>query len=1356
MTGPGDPGSTADTGSGGAAADGEDGSAPHAPRPLPTAVHADLARIKVLLEQPRARGDGRRAHWQRELALLETLALALARLDGLGAGEPAWVQALARQVAGLGKAVALANAARESTPDLGRDTPTPRNPDRRPRVPEPSRGTDARREARPRGEGRADAIADAIAYYPEFLAAERDAARRVGDARAAALAQVVSPTAEEPASPATAPPAATPEEPILPVLAAREQLVRALREHDVLLLVGETGSGKSLLSPFFALEAGLGRRGRIVHTQPRRVAARQIARRLAEMSGTELGGLFGCHTRIDRDFSSATVVKVATDGILLQELRGDPLLERYDLVILDEAHERSTTIDLLLGLLYRIRQKRPALKLLITSATLEQERFAEFFALSPAQQIVVPGRLHPVAIEYREPEDDDKDDPDELPMRVAAEIEAVVQAGHPGDVLAFLPRHKEIAAAHRALRTKRLGGALLLTLHGQQTSDENARCFEPTAQRKLILATNVAETSITLPGVRTVIDAGLANTKMFEAKTGITSLLPRPISQASAAQRAGRAGRVAPGRCIRLWSEAEHAQRKPFTEPEIRRSDLAQLVLSMANMGIEDIPQFPFVTKPSSQQLSEARRMLIELGALERGGPITALGRRMASLPLEPRVARLVLAGVDEGCLDAVLSVAAALSIGRSLFRMPRADDPQAEQLMAKAKKAKRKLAGGGGDFDAMLALVEGFRTRKWKERRAFCEANLASMIALDEILAIRDDLEDALRGSIPRGEKPPEGDATGRLARALLAGLLGNVCVLVGRFEYHTTEGESVHIHPGSLAFDAGSPPNLIAAGQLQRGESRIYARHVLPLRLEWLQAVCPQLLSYVHKNVRYEAERDRVLAEEDVFFRQLTVEEGREVDLASRDPDKALDVLIREALLEGRTELDPAFHTANLAVLEHAQELANRLATPELAPGEDRLYALYAAKLAGCRSARDLAKRVKGDPSTFLAIDLSEVLTPDQLARARAWYPDRAMVGGKPCAVSYVWNPWKGRRTATMRIPAIAARAATARELDCAIPGLAIERLERYAAAAVAAGLATAEATRTLVARYAPADDREPLAHLEHALGRALPPEIRSRARAVITEEQLEPVLELEGDGGKVLGSAVGASALRQLLRKDHIEEGWKAARAQHETAPVDQVGKVPKLFEGPLLVPVRVWGDAETGDEQHGYTGLARTALGWSRTLYRTRDDALVGTRDALAAHAKLVIALDPARAKKLACALDAKLEQRCYELTGRPTFRVELDQWLWRVAGGGFVSPEVLRDGRIARELPACERAAVELARTLPVTLPKLVDRLDRLRRRQGSGAASPADAEVLERGIELLGRVGTLDPVAWTDAVERMW
>ncbi len=469
----------------------------------------------------------------------------------------------------------------------------------------------------------------------------------------------------------------------LPISARKDEILAALQSNQVLVVAGETGSGKSTQLPKMCVEAGRGVTGMIGHTQPRRIAARSVAERVAEELGTTLGRTVGYKVRFTDRVSDSTLIKVMTDGVLLAELHGDRELRNYDTLIIDEAHERSLNIDFILGYLKRLLPSRPDLKVIVTSATIDTERFSQHFAGAPV--IEVPGRTYPVEIRYRPLDEQDEDGNDDEPMdEVQAVCEAVVGLGRegPGDILVFLPGEREIRDAAEALAKADVRGLEVLSLYGRLSSGEQHKIFEPHNGRRAILSTNVAETSLTVPGIRYVVDLGTARISRYGRRTKVQRLPIERISQASANQRAGRCGRLGPGICVRLYSEEDFAGRRPFTEPEILRTNLASVILQMAAIGLGDIENFPFMEPPDRRNIADGVALLEELGAFAAasarggsrrhrglgdgsdGGPrLSAIGRKLAQLPLDPRLGRMVLEAGRTGCLDEVLVIASGLSV---------------------------------------------------------------------------------------------------------------------------------------------------------------------------------------------------------------------------------------------------------------------------------------------------------------------------------------------------------------------------------------------------------------------------------------------------------------------------------------------------------------------------------------------------------------------------------------------------------------------------------------------------------------------------------------------------------------------
>jgi ATP-dependent helicase HrpA len=990
---------------------------------------------------------------------------------------------------------------------------------------------------------------------------------------------------------------------------------------------------------------------------------------MSEMVGMPFGGMIGCQTRLDKDFGPDTVIKVCTDGILLQELKGDPDLSKYGMVIVDEAHERSLNIDLILGLLIRLRERRPDLRILVTSATIERERFQKFFDLTDEQVVTVPGRLFPVNVIYRDPldrieEGEGLEADDDVALWAARAVEAICRDRQPGDILVFMPRVKEIRGTIQELESKRLPGVQILPMHGRQTPQENGRVFESGALRKIIVATNIAETSITVPGIRFVVDSGRVNEKRFDPKIGITSLFPVTHSVSSSDQRAGRAGRVEDGVCIRLWTEEEHEARRRYTQPEILRSDLVQLVLLMRDLGIERIREFPFLDRPEPQRLYHARQTLIDVGALTPEDELTDMGRRMARLPLDPRLARMVLAAVDQGCLDEVLTVAACLSVSREPFLAPRLSERGGggvESHRQAVRAAKEKLADGGSDFDALRALYDGYRRRKWKERRTYCEEHRASLAVLEEIVAVRKDLEDAVRRggvSISRGprsvSKKERMGIRVAVAKSILAGLVAHVAVRDGKYEYVTAGRVIVFIHPGSLLFTREKRPQVIVAHALEEGENRTFARGVAGVPPGWLEEVVPHLVSTTHREKRFDPQTGKVTALENVYFRELTLQQDVRVDLFDRDEEEAVRVLVRDGLLADRLGLGLAFREENEGVLDEVRRLSDRIGDRSLIPDEDQIVAFYARKLAGCRDGQSVVRRVgRHGESGLLRMELADFVGPEELKLAAELFPEQVTIGGKSCPVSYVHNPWNGRTTITIQMDQQAFEEASSGEAERAVPGwLSVQ------------------------------ERGEGSMHLQ---------------------------LQVVGPGGEVRAEGATQASLARSLGQDQIREAWSVACERYEISASEQFHEVPRLLEG-ICEPVVVCMDPGEGGAIEGWPGLAREGYGFARRLFRNESESVTSTREGLCEYVRLLQALRAKGQEDLSTQerISEDLEIRFEKVTGRPRgFGEVFEEYLFRIASGGFLSVEELRGGGEVL-LKRLEEQRSRAIRAIEETLPVLDD------------------------------------------------
>jgi ATP-dependent helicase HrpA len=667
----------------------------------------------------------------------------------------------------------------------------------------------------------------------------------------------------------------------LPVNTRRDEIAALIAKHPVVIVCGETGSGKTTQIPKICLELGRGTTGLIGHTQPRRIAARATAARIAQELQSEPGRLVGYKIRFSDRSSPDAFVKLMTDGILLAETQGDPWLEQYDTLIIDEAHERSLNIDFLLGYLKQLLPKRRDLKLIITSATIDAERFSQHFGGAPV--IEVSGRLFPVELRYRPlqkapgeavanaPSSAAPDDERDLYDAIADACDELHRVG-PGDVLVFLPGEREIRDAAEALRKHHPPHTEILPLFARLSAEEQSRIFKPHVGRRIVLATNVAETSLTVPGIRYVVDSGLARVKRYSYRNKVEQLQIEKIAQASANQRSGRCGRVAAGVCIRLYEEQDFALRPAYADPEIVRSSLAGVILRMKALRLGDVEDFPFLEAPPRKAISDGYQLLLELGAVTAEHALTPTGQELAKMPLDPRLGRMIVAARDEGCLREVLVIAAALSV-----QDPR-ERPQERQGMADA--AHRKFADEKSEFLSWLRLWDWYQAEveHRKSQRKLVEAcheNFLSALRMREWRDIHSQLHAlAAEHHWQENALPATYDA---IHRALLAGLLGNLgCKSEESAHYLGARGIKFLIHPGSaLQKKAGK---WIVAAEISE-TTRLFARCVARIEPEWLERVGAHLLKRSWFDPHWEKKAMQAIAFERITLYGIVVDARRRV---------------------------------------------------------------------------------------------------------------------------------------------------------------------------------------------------------------------------------------------------------------------------------------------------------------------------------------------------------------------------------------------------------------------------------------------------------------------------------------------
>ncbi|MGH8170618.1 MAG: ATP-dependent RNA helicase HrpA, partial [Steroidobacteraceae bacterium] len=843
--------------------------------------------------------------------------------------------------------------------------------------------------------------------------------------------------------PRPAPPLRIEYDPALPITAHREEILAALARHPVIILCGATGSGKSTQLPKLCLEAGRGTSALIGHTQPRRIAARALAARLAEELATAVGGVVGYQVRFSDHTGPRTRVKLMTDGILLQELESDPQLRRYDTLIIDEAHERSLNIDLLLGVLKRLLPRRSDLRLIVTSATIDPGRFAEFFGGAPV--IEVSGRSYPVEVRYRPLVAEDEDAAElSLPEGI---VEAVREldlraGGRSADTLVFLPGEKHIREAAEALSKARLAGTETLPLYARLSAADQSRIFQKHSQRQVILATNVAETSLTVPGIRHVVDSGLARISRYSARGKVQRLHVERISRASADQRKGRCGREAEGICIRLYSEEDFAQRDAFTPPEILRTNLASVILRMATLGLGDPESFPFLDPPDTRLIDDGVRLLEELQAMSERR-VTRLGRQIAALPVDPRLGRMLLSASRQRCLTEMLVITAFLET-----QDPR-ERPADMQQHADEKHAA--FADGHSDFITVLNLWRAFGEQaaalSGNQLRKWCREHFLSFLRMREWQELHHQLSRSVRELDLRSHHTPASYAD--LHQAILTGFLGSVGTLNQKREYDGARGTRFVIAPGTPL--AAKPPKWLVAGSLIE-TTRLYARMVASVNPAWIERAGAHLIKRSYGEPHWVSNRGFVAAYESVSLYGLSLAVRRRVNYGPVALREAREIFIREALLApGQAVGPPAvrgeFLAANRRLRDEIETLEAKIRRRDILVDEAVELAFYAARIPERVSSvgdfeqwRPQAER--GDPR-LLIMSRADLMLREAVEAVEARFPDAFEVGGNMLPLRYRFEPAEPDDGVTLVVPDLLLDSLEADRLAWLIPGWRLDKV-------------------------------------------------------------------------------------------------------------------------------------------------------------------------------------------------------------------------------------------------------------------------------------------------------------------------
>lgn len=847
-----------------------------------------------------------------------------------------------------------------------------------------------------------------------------------------------------------------PEE--LPISQRRDDIATAIRDHQVVIVAGETGSGKTTQLPKICLGLGRGVSGFIGHTQPRRLAARTVATRIAEELKTPLGEAVGYKVRFSDHTKASSYIKLMTDGILLAELQGDRFLDAYDTLIIDEAHERSLNIDFLLGYLKQLLPRRKDLKVIITSATIDTARFSKHFNDAPV--IEVSGRSYPVEIRYQHDEEEEADSTEKI---VAAVDELVQQDGQAqGDILVFLSGEREIRELAEALRKHHPRNTEVLPLYSRLSASEQNRVFKPGTKRRIVLATNVAETSITVPGIRYVIDPGTARISRYSYRSKVQRLPVEKIAQSSANQRAGRCGRLSDGICIRLYSEEDFSNRPQFTQPEIQRTNLASVILQMRQLGLGDPADFPFIDPPDQRFINDGFRLLMELNAIDDKRKLTAIGKHLAKLPIDPRLGRMVLAAEENNCLTEVLIIVSALSV----------QDPRerpAEKQHQSDEKHKR-LRDEQSDFMSMLNLWKEYSDRKkhltQNKLRQYCKREFLSYIRMREWTETFQQLRTLSKGM---GIKSNSTDAEpSAIHQSLITGLLGNIGVKndvddladskntdsnktdsnnrkkrKGMTAYLGARQSIFYIFPGSGL--AKTPPHWLMSAELVE-TSRLFARQNAFIEPEWIEAAAQHLVKRTYSEPHWNPRRGIVMADETVTLYGLVVHAARRINYGPIDPVVAREIFIREALVEGNYRTQASFFSHNKTLIDEARSVESKTRRQDVLVDDVELCRFFDEKIPA--TVRDHVtfeqwrKNIEAKTPEQLRLTRDDVFRSSSVS-ADDDYPGEMQINDVPLKLKYCFSPGSDDDGVTAVIPLASINQFKQTQFDYLVPGFLAEKI-------------------------------------------------------------------------------------------------------------------------------------------------------------------------------------------------------------------------------------------------------------------------------------------------------------------------
>ncbi|RDH82784.1 MAG: ATP-dependent RNA helicase HrpA [endosymbiont of Galathealinum brachiosum] len=820
-----------------------------------------------------------------------------------------------------------------------------------------------------------------------------------------------------------------PEE--LPVSQKRDEIIQAIKQNQVIIICGETGSGKTTQLPKMCLDAGLGIRGMIGHTQPRRLAARSVANRIAEELKTESGRVVGYKVRFSDTLGENALIKLMTDGILLSETHHDAFLNQYDCIIVDEAHERSLNIDFLLGYLKRLISKRHDLKIIITSATIDPQRFSTHFNDAPI--IEVSGRTYPVDVEYRDTESEDGESKD-LTRAIADCVDEISRYDR-GDILVFLSGERDIREAADYLTKQQLHNTEILPLLARLSAAEQNKIFRSSGKRRIILSTNVAETSLTVPGIKYVIDTGLARISRYSWRSKIQRLPIEKISQASANQRKGRCGRVSAGVCFRLYSEDDFNLRKEFTEPEIQRTNLAAVILQMEHMQLGHVEDFPFVESPDSRLITDGYKLLHELGAIDHHHKITNTGKQLARLPIDPKLGRILIESVKENCLIESLIIVSALSV----------QDPRERPLNKQqaADEAHKKFSDNKSDFISWLNLWKGYHTAKYElsgnQLRKWCKEHYISWLRMREWIDTHRQIK---KMSSELRLKPNTSDADyNQIHRALITGFLSQLGFKEEGHEYQGCRQRKFHIFPGSGLFNKG--PKWVVASDIVETQ-KVYARHLAKIEPQWIADKARHLIKHSYTESHWEKKPAQVSAIRKSTLFGLLINPGVKINYGPINPAESREIFIRSALVQGDFDCKHDFYNKNRDLINEIEKLEAKSRRQDILVDDNDVYDFYDQRLPeDIYSGPQLNKWIKNNDSKKLLLSIDDLMKKSGDHVSDNLFPDTILINDIQFPLDYHFDPSHHCDGITLITPAAGLASLNSNACDWLVPGMLLEKM-------------------------------------------------------------------------------------------------------------------------------------------------------------------------------------------------------------------------------------------------------------------------------------------------------------------------